>query len=125
MENGIFAAQVKVSRSMLIQADNTDFFERYVKRNLYAQASDLLIPGIVDSGKHHVLKAEIFRQDEMDTINFYLKIHHSIAKEQHIILPVLDDIIPASAKPCCQWCGNELNLDKRGGCSACGGWPKS
>ena len=125
MNDGTFAAQVRVSRDMIVHAENTDFFENYVKRKLYAQLSDVLIPGIVDSGKFHVLKAEILRQDDYDTINYYLKVRHSVAREQNISIPVFEDtIIPASAKPCCQWCGNELRLDKRGGCSACGGWPK-
>ena len=117
-----FGAKTSVSMYQM-KVDNNCF--TYVKEKLIRECGQFLLPTIIDSGKHHVLKIDMYRDDNMDTVDFYLKGVHTIAQYQDVVIPQMSELeIPLSAKPCCQWCGNVLSFDKRGGCSACGGWPK-
>jgi len=120
-----FGATMKVARTFLRGPEQF----AVVRERLYKQIGDHIIPTIIDSGKHHVLKIDMLRDedvyDELDMTTFFIRGTHTIAREQHVTIPVMDEfVIPETARECCQWCGNYLVSDKRGGCSACGGWPK-
>lgn len=125
MEEGSFGSVFSADRYTLEQ--DPKYFE-YIKERLTFECGRYLVPSIIDSGKHHVVKLDMYRVDNpaFDKIDFYIKGSHFYAKTHSIYIPVMEEFsLPATAKPCCRWCGNVLTLDSRGGCSACGGWVKN
>lgn len=123
MIDGRFGAKYTVSRWDVI---NDPFYFEYIKRELIHRCGEYLLPQIVDSDKFHVVKLNMYRDDNPDSIDFYLRGVHQLAQEVNVRIPVIDNVVlPPTVRECCQWCGNVLSLDERGGCGACGGWPKN
>lgn len=90
------------------------------------------LPAMIGDGNHHIMKFDYavlpcvdFGYTDDFMVEYRLYCLHSIADTQHITIPVVSfeqELLKEGAKRACRWCGNVLVLDKRGGCSACGGW---
>lgn len=123
IQDGIYGVKISVLAESLEQPG---YFEKVKQRLSDIFYRDVVLPTIGDN-LHHVFKTSILRDvDYLDypgMVNFYLKVNHSVAQVQHFVLAEMLDPIPTSAREICRWCGNELKIDKRGGCKACGAPP--
>ncbi|MHA2246904.1 MAG: hypothetical protein ACXADY_18310 [Candidatus Hodarchaeales archaeon] len=115
----------KISCSKFVLEKDSEYFKR-IKQELMHQCGQFLIPQIIDSGEFHVINMNLYRDESLDTMTFYLRGTHSLAQRKYVVYPEMLDIeLPITARECCQWCGNVLCFDKQGGCSACGGNPST
>ena len=118
--DGVFGIKQSVSREIL------DAYPQYfqeVRRKFSHELTKNIVEPIIDDGLYHVIKADIMRDETPISVDFYMRLSHSIAKIRHYEIPEFNQLsarIPETAKLACRYCGNVLTLDKRGGCSACG-----
>ena len=106
-----------------------DMVWKHAKKELAYQLLESVIAPTLGDEQYHVFHSKYFQdRDPMRrATNIYLKLDHSIAQRQEIRIAEITTI-PLSAIPICRFCGNELHVDRRGGCSACGGpvgWSKT
>jgi len=101
MDDGSYICTSSCPKDFLEQEP---FFFETIKRELNWQFTNNFLPKIVDSGKHHVLKISMLRDENprSDFVTFYLKILHSTAKEQIFLVPNFEAQIPSTARICCQ-----------------------
>jgi hypothetical protein len=119
-KDGTFAVCHSVSREL---AESHPEYFQHVRRDFSRQLTEHFVEPMIDDGLYHVIRADIMRDETFDAINFYLRVHHSVAQVRHVEFMQMDAQpvrIPETAKLACRYCGNVLNLDARGGCSACG-----
>jgi hypothetical protein len=99
----------------------------YIKRELIRRYMSELFPPMIGDGLHHVMKFDYYKSEPgpFDEVEYSLICRHSIAQMQNVTFYQAENIDryirAANLKPVCRFCGNTLKLDKRGGCSACGG----
>lgn len=121
IQDGVYGIKYRCSTEMLEQPHAFEAVKGRLSEEFF---KNIILPTIGDK-KYHVIKSDILRDNNLmfpGTVDFYLKISHSVAEIQHIVLAQLDPI-PETARVVCRWCGNVLGLDKRGGCKACGAPP--
>ena len=94
----------------------------YAKMEINYQLLEKVISPTLGDEEHHVFYSKYFKKYDplRRATNIYLRLDHSIAKTQEYVIAKIGEI-PKDAIPVCRYCGNELRIDKRGGCSACGG----
>jgi len=97
----------------------------YIKKELDMMMSRDIYSQLVGDGLYHVIKADYLKDENChpDIITYYARISHTVAQIRQVNIPSFVEYyqIPATAREVCRWCGNSIVLDKRGGCSACGG----
>ena len=116
-----FVATMRVSR--LYDSNHWE----HIKRELIHEFLCELFPQMIDDGRYHVMKFDYYKAENqhLDMVEYSLICRHSIAQSQTVIYyeadPIQAYIKSAGLKPVCSYCGDTLKLDKRGGCSGCGG----
>jgi hypothetical protein len=112
----------RVSRHML---EKPGMWE-HVRQVLMSQYMRDFLPEMIGDGHHHVMKFDYAIIDDrfgFEGVEYRLYCRHSIAEVERVRIATFEEELrKENAKPACRWCGNILVLDKRGGCSACGGW---
>jgi len=123
--NSKYSVSVRVAKERIIR--DPECWE-YVKHELVYKYMSDLFPRMIGDGLYHVMKFDFYKNEdfEFDYMQYDLICHHDIAQVQSIKLYETEQAInnyihTAKLKPACRYCGNTLKLDKRGGCSACGG----
>ena len=119
-QDGKWVARITVSEHISRDAG----WWNYAKRNLMSQFMETIMPDMIGDGLHHVMKFDYVVRDLQDYQGkeYLMMCKHSVAKIQNITIPDYRvSYMGYEYKSACRYCGNTLILDKRGGCSACGG----
>lgn len=124
---GTYASRLVIHRCLFENDERWGDFG-FIKRRLFDSLGFEFFEGMIGDDLHHVLKFDIMKDEQAEQIAYYLKIRHSVARMRTVTfakMPDMDYSIPFTAKKVCGFCGNIFVMDKRGGCSACGGFGSS
>ena len=123
-----YAAMVKVSEEMLAQEPGMTM--KVTRERLLDMFAMDILPKIVDSGIHHVIKLDLYRANLEDYLmlgvtTFGMKCYLGDVEYKSVSIPVIEDSQFDKFVPACMWCGAIFHEDKRGCCSACGAPPNN
>ena len=117
-----YISQIRLSKHVEMPWDE-------IKKLLVYEMMNTIIQPMIDSGNYYAVKFDMVKRDSFDQFQDYYDEYAiigrlSIAQEQRVIFPRMEylevEYHGQKFSRICNFCGNALMLDRRGGCNACG-----